>query len=145
MSEIHLIREILVPMDFSDSAINALGFAKRIAAPCDARLHLLCVDDDPILMQQTTDKSFRDEHEDKLAMKFIDVMPAEQRDRFRTVMAIRFGTAYHEIETYAKDKEIDLIVMGNVGRSAIAEVLLGSVTRHVVRNAVCPVLSVRLT
>lgn len=142
--EIKPLREILVPMDFSDAAINALQFAKRILTSNEARLHLLCVDDDPILMQQSTDQSFRDVHEDKLAMKFIDLLPPDQREQFRTVMAIRFGTAYHEIETYAEEKDIDLIVMGNIGRSAIADALLGSVASNVIRNAVCPVLSVKL-
>lgn len=137
------IAEILVPMDFSPAALKALEFAKRIAAPGHSRLHLLCVDDEPILMQSTTDQSFRDEHEDKLAMKFVDLMSAEEREQYRTVMAVRYGTAYYEVEQYAKEKEIDLIVMGNLGRTPMADVLLGSVSSHVIRNAVCPVLSVK--
>lgn len=115
----------------------------RIGAASDARLHLLYVDDDPILMQETTSQKFRDEHADKISMKFVNLIEPDQRERFRTVMAVQFGTAYHEIETYAGDHDIDLIVMGNVGRSAIADVLLGSVASHVIRHAPCPVLSVK--
>ncbi len=115
----------------------------RIAAAFDARLHLLWVDDDPILIQTTTDQSFRDAHEAKMVTKFDDVLTAEERERFRVLTLVRAGTAYHEIEMYAAEAGIELIIMGNRGHSRIANVFLGSVTAHVVRHAPCPVLSVK--
>lgn len=142
-TEIKPISEILVPIDFSEYSARALQSALRVAAGSEARIHLLYVDDDAILMQRSTDQQFRDEHADKMSMKFVDLIEAEHRDRFRTIMTVRFGTAYHEIETYASENNIDLIVMGNVGRSAVADVLLGSVTAHVIRHACCPVMSVK--
>lgn len=144
MAVITPVNEILVPMDFSDCSINALNFAKRVAAGSEARLHLLHADDDPILMDAATDQSFRDEHENKMSMKFVNLIDPEERERFRTVMSIQLGTAYKVIEDYAAEHNIDMIVMGNVGHSALADVLLGSVTAHVIRHAPCPVLSVRL-
>ncbi|MDF1842248.1 MAG: universal stress protein [Rubripirellula sp.] len=144
MTEITPLQEILVPVDFSECSIHALRFAQRVAAGSNSRLHLLYVDDDPILMDAATDQSFRDEHEDKMSMRFVNLMPVEDRERFRTVMAIQLGTAYQMIEDYAREKEIDMIVMGNVGRSALADAVLGSVTAHVIRHADCPVLSVQL-
>ena len=144
MTEITPLQEILVPVDFSECSIHALRFAQRVAAGSNSRLHLLYVDDDPILMDAATDQSFRDEHEDKMSMRFVNLMPVEDRERFRTVMAIQLGTAYQVIEDYAREKEIDMIVMGNVGRSALADAVLGSVTKHVIRHADCPVLSVQL-
>ena len=75
-------------------------------------------------------------------MVALDVISPEERERFRATMVIRFGTAYHEIETYAKEQGIELIVMGNTARMAIADALLGSVTAHIVRHALCPVLTV---
>jgi nucleotide-binding universal stress UspA family protein len=116
----------------------------RLAVGSEARLHLLYVDDDPILIQSSTDQAFRDEHANKMSMKFVDLLEPSERERFHTVMDVRFGTAYYEIETYAAEKGIELIVMGNVGRSAISDALLGSVTAHVIRHAPCPVLSVKL-
>ncbi len=137
------IAEILVPMDFSDCSVRALEFAKRIATASDARIHLLYVDDDPLLIQPSTAQSFRDEHEDKMAMKFIDLLPPDQRQRFRTVMAIRSGSAYYEIVTYAAERAIELIVMGCVGRTAIANLMLGSVATRVIQHATCAVLTVK--
>ena len=47
------------------------------------------------------------------------------------------------IADYAKDKHIDLIVVGPRGRSKLKSLVLGSVTSDVVRLANCPVLTVR--
>ena len=47
------------------------------------------------------------------------------------------------IVDYAKDKHIDLIVVGPRGRSKLKSLVLGSVTSDVVRLANCPVLTVR--
>ena len=44
------------------------------------------------------------------------------------------------IVSYAKDKDIDLIVTGTRGRSKIKNVLLGSITSDVITSAHCPVL-----
>lgn len=77
-------------------------------------------------------------------MRFVNLIPPEERERFQTVMAIRLGTAYKVIEDYAAENNVDMIVMGNVGRSALANAVLGSVTAHVLRHATCPVLSVQM-
>jgi nucleotide-binding universal stress UspA family protein len=44
---------------------------------------------------------------------------------------------------YAKENDVDLIIMGTHGRGAIAHLLMGSVAERVVRTAPCPVLTVR--
>jgi nucleotide-binding universal stress UspA family protein len=43
----------------------------------------------------------------------------------------------------AEQEEADVIVMGALGRSMVAEALMGSISRHVVRHAPCPVLVVK--
>ncbi len=52
------------------------------------------------------------------------------------------GTPHTFIVQEAKDKGIDLIVMGTHGRSGIKRVLLGSVSQNVIGHAPCPVLVV---
>lgn len=47
------------------------------------------------------------------------------------------------IVDYARDKHIDLILVGPRGRSKLKSFVLGSVTSDVVRQANCPVLTVR--
>ena len=47
------------------------------------------------------------------------------------------------IVNYAKDKRIDLIIVGPRGKSKLKSLVLGSVTSDVVRLANCPVLTMR--
>jgi len=56
------------------------------------------------------------------------------------IASIKIAVAIVE---YAKDKHIDLIVVGPRGRSKLKSLVLGSVTSDVVRLANCPVLTVR--
>ena len=53
------------------------------------------------------------------------------------------STPAFAIVDYAKEKSIDLIVMGTHGRGPLAHLLMGSVAERVVRTASCPVLTVR--
>jgi nucleotide-binding universal stress UspA family protein len=59
------------------------------------------------------------------------------------VRSVITGTPFVEIVRYARERNMDLIVMGTHGRSGLAHALLGSVTEKVVRKASCPVLTVR--
>lgn len=129
-------------MDFSEGARAALAFAERLLCSEQTRLHLVTVDDDPLLMQQSTSQQFRDEEEDKMAMRFVNLLPVERREKYRTKMAVRCGTAYYEIINYADENNIDLIVIGTHRRSQISKMLLGSVADQIVRKANCPVLTV---
>jgi nucleotide-binding universal stress UspA family protein len=54
------------------------------------------------------------------------------------------GTPFLEILRTAKEKEVDLIVVGTHGRTGLDHVLFGSTAEKVVRKAPCPVLSVRM-
>ncbi|SRR6266487_1290191 len=62
------------------------------------------------------------------------------RVKTEIIASIRIADA---IVSYAKDKHIDLIVIGTRGRSKLKSIVLGSVTPDVVRHAHCPVLTVR--
>jgi nucleotide-binding universal stress UspA family protein len=53
----------------------------------------------------------------------------------------------HPAETIcrvAKEEGCDLIVMGTHGRSGLGRLLLGSVAEQVLREAACPVLTVKM-
>ena len=54
-----------------------------------------------------------------------------------------FGNAANEIVQYAKDNDVDLIVLGSHGRHG-AKLLLGSTANAVLHHAECDVLAVRI-
>ena len=137
------ISRILVPTDFSTNAEKALQFALRLAAECGASLHLLYVDDDPILNAPTTGDEFRNKFDDRMATMLASLLDDDKRMTFHTEYAIARGDAALEIVKYASSHEIDLIAIGFKGRSALADILLGSVANKVVHKASCPVVSVR--
>ena len=57
--------------------------------------------------------------------------------------AIEEGRPSLKIVEYARDHDVDMIVMGTHGRGPVAHFFLGSVAENVVRSADCPVLTVR--
>ncbi len=56
---------------------------------------------------------------------------------------LRIGEVAEEVVGLAEELEVDLIVVGTRGRSAIRRALMGSVSDSVVRHARCPVVVVR--
>lgn len=52
------------------------------------------------------------------------------------------GHAHRAIVNEAKERNVDLIVMGTHGKARIKNVLMGSVTQKVIGNAPCPVMVV---
>jgi nucleotide-binding universal stress UspA family protein len=56
---------------------------------------------------------------------------------------IEVGIPAEEIIRVAKERKVDLIVIGTHGRSGVSHILMGSVAERVVRRSPCPVLSVR--
>jgi nucleotide-binding universal stress UspA family protein len=59
-------------------------------------------------------------------------------------VAVAPGKAYRGILKAAQERQADLIVMGVVGRGPLDLLLFGSTTEHVVRQAACPVLTIRV-
>lgn len=114
----------------------------KLAHDTQATLHLLNVDDDPVLNSPTTSEQFRDKYEDKLATILASLLDDDSRHELTPTYSIRRGDAAVEIVNYANENEIDLIVMGGKGRSAIADILLGSVASKVLHTATCPVVHI---
>lgn len=123
------IRNILVPTDFSVSAQQALRYAGDLARRTGAAIHLLYAD---VLHTEPSTPDRMDE----VAGSFDDaltVYPVVER-----------GLAVAPVVLdYARDHDIDLVVMGTHGRRGVRRFLLGSVAREVVQRATCPVLTVR--
>ena len=144
---------LLVPTDFSDCALSALGLAVRVAREHKASIALLHVGQSPgvalaeagrysavltpVLMTRYEDLA-RAQHEatETLGREHI---PAEVS--WRVVQ--RDGFPFEEILSEAKSGDYDLIVMGTHGRTGFDRVLLGSVVERVLRGATIPVLVTR--
>jgi len=143
------LKRILVPIDFSEFSTYALRYACALAGEFQSELHLLHVLQDLVHVVPeigaglpAPEVYFRDLGEN--AVKALEELPGElwQSDK-AVVRATRSGNPFLEIVRYAKENDIDLIVLGTHGRGALVHLLLGSVAEKVVRKAPCPVLTVR--
>ena len=141
------LKRILVPTDFSEFSQAALRYGCEFAAKFGAELHLLHVIDNPMPpgsedWGKTLDEYQRDlEKYANNEMQALDLSPLTDRSRVTDV--IRYGSALVGIVQYARDHDIDMIVLGTHGRTGLAHVFIGSVAEKVVRKAPCPVLTVR--
>lgn len=86
----------------------------------------------------------RARHRSQGQAKLEELVPVEARahTRLETVV-LESGSPYQEILKTAEGERCDLIVMGVAGRSSVDLAFFGSTANHVVRAAVCPVLTVR--
>ncbi len=139
------LERILVPTDFSGYSKQAIAYACELAKRFAAELHLLHVVQFPIVAAPYTgavaQAGLRPEVS---ARKELEDLQASALDQIaRVERMVRAGAPFVEIVRHAKEKEIDLIVMGTHGRTGLAHMLIGSVAEKVVRKAPCPVLTVR--
>ena len=144
------IRSILYPTDFSDTAQQALNHALFLAEQFEAELHMLHAvilhENDP----RAPERRFP-EPSDLLQNLFeiadsemARIIEAHQAKTFTVKEAkVKGFSAGQVILEYADLNEIDLIVMGTHGRRGPARMFLGSVTEEVIRQANCPVLTLR--
>lgn len=139
-------RQALVPVDFSEDSAAALALAARLApraelsllhafeVPFEGTLRLAGVPQDDIdLHRRLARDAAREEME--AMIRALDAAP-------RATRVIEHGYApAHIVEAEARIGA-DLVVIGKHGRSALEELLLGSVTLHALSAARCDVLVV---
>ena len=61
----------------------------------------------------------------------------------KIITAVRWGSPVESIVSYAVDHRIELVIISTHGRTGLSHVLLGSVAERIVREAPCPVLTIR--
>lgn len=143
-------KKVLFPTDFSDLSLSALPFARSMADGADAELHCIHVVDDAFqywsaLGPESIPIGPPPEELLEMGRKRMEKFIAQHLSGLKksVVPHVAVGRPFSEIIAYARDRKIDLIVMGTHGRGAIAHMLLGSTTEKVVRKAPCAVLTVR--
>ena len=143
-----LLETILVPTDFSETSGVAVQYGCSLAETLQSTLHLVHVVESPHLslggaaLWGYSLPAFIDRLEDA-AENRMAALASEWEPTLTIERAARVGQPFVEIIRYAREKDVDVIVMGTRGRGAMAHLLLGSVAQKVVRMASCPVLTIR--
>jgi nucleotide-binding universal stress UspA family protein len=143
------LKNILIATDFEEAADAALTYARALAQPFGATLHVLHVTGDIRLtatgaeLYLTVDTDLQREVDEAARQRLADLVIDSDGSGPPTRTVVRTSNAPAAvIVQYARENAIDLIVMGTHGRRGMAHLLMGSVAERVVRTAPCPVLTV---
>jgi nucleotide-binding universal stress UspA family protein len=141
------IQHILVPVDFSGHAEQALEYAMGLARKLPARLTLLhVIHTMPLGVADggtTLPPSYFQALEAEVQQEMETYRQRLQQAGLEGTVVVEHGVPFQSIVDTARDQHVDLIVMGTQGRTGLAHLFLGSVAEKVVRLASCPVLVTR--
>lgn len=137
--------QVVVAYDFTPSAEQALARAIEVTARAPQHvLHVVTVLDSRGSLLGHISYDDAEQVQEAVATgvsKAFAGRPTASEVQF--FVHARIGKPADEILSVAKEVSADLIFIGSHGKSAIARVLLGSVSQFVVREAQCPVMVVR--
>jgi nucleotide-binding universal stress UspA family protein len=140
------MREIVCPVDFSPSAARALEYATSFAGQTKARVTVVHVVQLLPELAEIPPPDFAGYHQmllENARRHMADLLTPAVRSACEIEELILTGTAYREILRLASERHADLIVMGVQGRGPIDLAFFGSTAQHVVRQATCPVVTLR--
>ncbi|WP_265947993.1 universal stress protein [Dechloromonas sp. A34] len=138
-------RRLLVPVDFSPSSRGAISAACAIAGeaeivllhatvmPFEGKLRYAGVDDAAITHYQIAARA-------EAMQKLTELRAGIGVDAGKVSLKLILGDPSQHIIEQEQELDCDLIVIGKHGESALEELLIGSVTRHVLTESQCDVL-----
>ena len=140
------MKKILVPLDLSEFSLEAIEPANLLASFSQAQMYLLHVM--PIISPHScpcvdyqSETALRDAEDDSL--QFLEALRGEKiYNPRKLVRVIRRGEPIVQIIQFARDEDIDLIVITTHGQTGFARVLPGSIAEEVIRRSPVPVLVV---
>jgi nucleotide-binding universal stress UspA family protein len=143
-----IYKTILCSIEFSDPSMRALEYALTLAEETGARLILLHV------VEQLVDapagelspfslQEYGRHLEEDARVRLRSAVPDDVRVWCAPEERVLSGKAYRAILDIAQQEKVEVIVMGVHGKGALNRRLFGSTTHHVIREAPCPVLTLR--
>ena len=163
------VSNILYPTDLSDNARYAFAYAVSLADLYQAKITILHVmPEEQSIMEaniagyidqdkwnEIKSSHYNETRESLIAKKRDHVLIREVLDQFSQnvrkendtssladEIVIERGNPVKEILKQSKERNCDLIVMGSRGHSTLADVMMGSITKRVLRRSEVPVLVV---
>ena len=143
------LAKLLVPTDFSEDSEQAARYAVELAKRFQAEIHCVHVVDIPADLLSTSayymtgpSEQFIDQIREE-SKKNLEAFADNNLEGVQVQTAFLEGSPFVEIIRYARNQQIDLVVIATHGRTGLKHVLFGSVAEKVVRKAPCPVLVVK--
>jgi nucleotide-binding universal stress UspA family protein len=124
------IPTILVPVDFSEPSKKAVNYAMSFALEFGSHLILAHV------------APFDAAAHEKARADLLALIPTDVREQLHYEFIVKSGDVRAELLGIVEDRDVQLVVMGTHGRSAIGHLFVGSTTEKMLRNLHVPVLTV---
>jgi nucleotide-binding universal stress UspA family protein len=145
------MKKILLPTDFSENAWNSVQYALELFKNQKCVFYLLNTYTSMIynieyfetgIAQAGLIDAMKESSKNRLDKLLIKINDQFKNENHTFGKISSFNTLVNEIEELHQGNVIDFIIMGTQGASGIKEVLFGSNTIHVIKNAKCPVLAI---
>ena len=141
------MKVLLTPTDFSENAANALEYATETANALGARLIIAHVYNPPLAIQTGLHAVMAEDtaRATELAHEKLAVITNTIKQEYPSLSCsyeIIVGNPVSEILELARQRNVDLIVMGTQGASRVVNVIFGSNTASIIEKSECPVLCI---
>lgn len=140
-------RRVLVPVDFSPRSLEALRLAQRVAPQAEYMLvHAFEVPFEGKLryagVEESALSSLRINARREATVRMNELVAQAGADENRVRRIVVHGEATTQVLEHEQAQDCDLIVIGKRGQGLIGEMLLGSVTNHILTQSSGDVLVV---
>ncbi len=139
------LNRILFPTDFSEGSDRALKYAAKFCGSFDASLHILHVNQSPtdVGAERLNYSSIDEEKWSTPFREYAHPLTSQSLQASEVIKREIAGISAGEvILRYARENDIDLIILGTHGRRGLGRLLLGSTVQEVSRLSICPVFTV---
>ena len=140
-----IFSKVLVAIDGSEKCMDAAEYSICISERYNAQLYALNVirvDPDLFISAKMPDYILEMKNESQKYLDKVKLKAREKTIQIKTEIIASLNVAGGIVE-YAKNKNINLIVIGTRGISGFKKLLIGSVASGVITYAHCPVLVVK--
>ena len=139
---------ILVPTDFSGLSCEAFSWATLLAQQFNAKILIVHVISERAAVDMTSQpgnpwENVLEREDGAMVENFQSCLLSDIKPNVKPQTLVEVGPAAEKLIEDAKEKDVDMIVMATHGRTGLSHALMGSVAEKVLRQAPCPVLTVR--
>lgn len=131
------MNNIMVCYDGTGAAKNALRLAREQAAAFDAKVTVVTT------LEKGAPDNQAQINEAKKGLEYAQSVLGSGSVSCETDLLIRGMGTGEDLVQFAKDKNVELVIIGIVKKSKVGKILFGSTAQYLILNAPCPVLTVR--
>lgn len=141
------MKNILIPYDFSESAINALNYTKKLFEGFKMNIYLLDVyiSKPSNFLTEEENKEWFDQMDDGIEseLKYLLEVLDNEESSFNYEGVVKAESLINAMKSTIEDKDIDFIITGTKGVKSLTETFIGSNTLRMINKINnCSILAV---